>query len=194
MSMARHRRPSAQLGILSPHPASEPPDEAARLQDVQALDILDTPRERGFDRLVFITAQVFRTPVAAVSFVDRHRQWFKAKVGLAMGETGRNVSFCAHALHQPEPLVVTDTLRDVRFQGNPLVAAGPRFRFYAGAPLTGPSGMRVGTLCVLDTRPRTLTDLQVVTLKALAAEVSNLLAARKPPPDSLMPADSPWLA
>ena len=189
----RAGRTGARAGRAGPLPAPVPADEPERLQDLQALDVLDTPRERGFDRLVFIAAQVFRVPVAAVSFVDRGRQWFKAKVGPLPAETRREVSFCAHALHAPDPFVVRDTLRDPRFQRNPLVTGGPRFRFYAGVPLTGPGGKRVGTLCILDTRPRTLTAAQASVLASLAREVTTLLAARRPPRDTLTPADSPFL-
>ena len=172
--MARHAparpvRADGWAGGAGLSPALLPQDEAARLEDLRALDVLDTPRERGFDRLVFIAAQVFRTPIAAVSFVGEDRQWFKAKVGLPMAETGREVSFCAHALHGPEPFVVRDTLRDPRFHRNPLVTRGPRLRFYAGVPLVDAGGHALGALCVLDREPRRLRAKELRALEELGA-------------------------
>lgn len=196
MIRVRHapRRWPARRGAAKPDAAAAPAvDEAVRLRALHALDILDTPRERGFDRLVFMAAQTFRTPIAAVSFVGQDRQWFKARVGLQEAETPRSLSFCVHALGTPQPMVVPDARRDPRFRGNPLVTGSHRIRFYAGAPLSDPDGLRVGTLCILDTRPRTLTGSQVATLAMLAQEVSTLLAARRPARDTLTPADSPWL-
>ncbi len=163
--------------------------EAARLREVDDLHILDTPREQEFDRLVFIAAQVLGMRVAAMSILGQDRQWFKARVGTPVAGTSLNLSFCLHALHRPGPLVVPDVRRDPRFQRHPMVTGKPHLRFYAGAPVAGPGGARVGTLCVLDTRPRTLTGAQVTTLAMLAGEASALLARRGCPP-----APEPWAA
>jgi sigma-B regulation protein RsbU (phosphoserine phosphatase) len=133
-----------------------PHDEAERLADLRALKLLDTPPEDRFDRLVELAAGVFDVPMAYVSLVDSDRQWFKAKCGLAVDETGRDVSFCGHAILQDEPLVVPDATVDERFRDNPLVVDEPHVRFYAGCPLRGPSGYKVGTFCIADTQPREL--------------------------------------
>lgn len=135
-------------------PAPLPDDEAERLLALRALLILDTPPEERFDRIVQFAATEFDAPMAMISLVDSDRQWFKSRVGFAACETPRDVSFCAHAVHGRELLLVPDALRDPRFHDNPAVVAGPRVRFYAGAPLELASGAVVGTLCVLDTRER----------------------------------------
>ncbi|TFV99565.1 GAF domain-containing protein [Oxalobacteraceae bacterium OM1] len=162
-----------------------PLNDEERLAALHALLILDTPPEQRFDRIAAFAAQEFDVPTALVSLVDRNRQWFKARVGMAMCETGRDVSFCGHAILAAETLVVPDTTQDARFADNPLVAGAPHIRFYAFAPLVMPSGHAVGTLCVLDTRPRTLdaTELSILaTLRDLL--VNELLAEESPLQDA----------
>lgn len=145
-------------------PAPIPVDDAERLKALHELLILDTPPEERFDRVVAFASQEFDVPIALVSLVDRNRQWFKARVGLQACETSRDISFCGHALEEPQPLVIPDALADPRFADNPLVLGAPFIRFYAGAPLRLPGSAVVGTLCLIDTRPRQLdrTDLAIL--------------------------------
>jgi len=163
------------------HDDAAPPDrEAERLAALRALDILDTETEQAFDDLTQLAALICGTPVALVSLVDADRQWFKSKVGLAVSETSREVSFCAHAIRQPDELfVVNDAAADPRFAGNPLVTGAPGIRFYAGMPLTLLEGAAPGTLCVIDYTPRQLTTAQTETLKALARQTVSLLELRR---------------
>lgn len=156
-----------------------PLDEDARLQALRDCSILDTPPEREFDGVVALAKELCDTPMALVSLVDRDRQWFKAKVGLDVSETPRDVAFCAHALLEPEPLVVRDAREDPRFLDNALVTADPHIRFYAGVPLRLRNGSTLGTLCVLDDKPRSLTSAQLDQLRSLAARVSSELELRR---------------
>lgn len=144
-----------------------PDDEAERLAALYRLLILDTPPEERFDRIVGFAAAEFAVPVALITLVDSERQWFKARVGTALCETGRDVSFCAHAILEGGLFVVNDAQRDVRFADNPLVTGGPRIRFYAGAPLTMASGVTLGTLCLIDHQPRTLDAMELGILATL---------------------------
>jgi len=142
-----------------------PANEAERLSALRALNILDTPPEERFDRITRIAQRLFDVPIALVSLVDINRQWFKSCQGLTTTETPRSMSFCAYALERTDPLVVPDTRLDPRFVDNPLVTNAPAIRFYAGQPLAGPDGHAVGTLCILDRRPRQMTpsDLKALT-------------------------------
>lgn len=159
-------------------PAAPLPDnETARLDALRALLILDTAPEERFDRIVAFAADEFDMPVVLVSFVDSERQWFKARLGLDACETQRGVSFCAHAILAPQLFVVEDALLDPRFADNPLVTGAPHVRFYAGAPLQAPSGELVGTLCLIDTRPRSLDAIERAILGALRQLVESELAA-----------------
>lgn len=133
-------------------------NEESRLMALAELGILDTPPERQFNDLAHIAAQLCGTPIALVSLVDSDRQWFKATCGLDTQQTGRDESFCTHAIHVADILEVCDTLDDDRFADNPLVTGPPGIRYYAGAPLVGESGHAYGTLCVIDTRPRERLD------------------------------------
>jgi phosphoserine phosphatase RsbU/P len=151
------------------------PDEAARLAELKALDILDTPPEQRFDRIVDVAARVFHVPIAYVALVDANRQWFKARCGLDSPETSRSVSFCAHTILQDGPLVIPDALEDERFRDSPLVVGEPHIRFYAGHPLAGPGGRNVGTLCLADRSPRTLDEGGVEILARLAAMTEHEL-------------------
>lgn len=158
-------------------PAPIPFDEAQRLAALRSLLILDTPSEERFDRFIAFARQEFQVPIALLSLVDESRQWFKARAGIDACETTRDISFCGHAVHARSTLVVEDTLDDSRFADNPLVTGDPKIRFYAGAPLVMPSGHALGTLCLIDTRPRQLdaTDLAILhSLRDLA--VADLLS------------------
>jgi sigma-B regulation protein RsbU (phosphoserine phosphatase) len=157
--------------LIAPFPA----DEAERLAELQALEILDTPSEARFDRIVELAARVFRTPIAYVAMIDANRQWLKAGHGVDRSETLRSTSFCSHTILQNGPLVVPDSLLDPRFRDNPLVVGEPYIRFYAGHPLAGPGGRNVGTLCLADRVPRTFTDAEMELLARLAAMVEHEL-------------------
>lgn len=150
-------------------------DEPARLRALRDLAILDTPREERFDRLVRLAQRVFDVPMVAVNLIDEDRQWTKAGVGIE-GERPRDLSFCSRTIEQPETLVVEDALRDDRFREAPAVAGVARVRFYAGTPLKAPGGQRVGALCIVDQRPRTLSDVEKRLLEDLALWVEKELA------------------
>ncbi len=150
-----------------------PIDENARLNVLRALDILDTPAEERFDRLTRITNELFGVPIALVSLVDENRQWFKSSVGLEARETPREISFCGHAILGDDVFVVNDTMTDQRFIDNPLVLEDPNIRFYAGCPLTTTGGSKLGTLCVIDRKPRGFSVHERKVLQDLAALVER---------------------
>lgn len=155
---------------------AEPADEGLRLEALFECAILDTDPEQAFDDIVLLASQACQTPIALVSLVDTHRQWFKARVGLAARQTPRHVAFCAHAiLHPAEVFLVGDTHLDERFRNNPLVTGEPHIRFYAGAPLLSASGHPLGTVCVIDRVPRQLDDRQFEALRACARLASEQL-------------------
>ncbi len=154
--------------------------EAARLEALREYRILDTPPQTEFDTLVAVTAELFEVPTALVSLVDENRQWFKARVGLETCETERSVSFCTHAIESSErALVVEDALADERFATNPLVTGTPQIRFYAGAPLVTPGGLAIGTLCIIDQKPRSFTSAQIERLCDLARLVVGQLELQR---------------
>ncbi len=142
-------------------------------------DVLDTPPEPSFDDLTMLAAHICGTPIALVSLVDADRQFFKSHFGLDASETPRKVSFCAHAIHEPELFIVPDALADERFADNPLVTAEPNIRFYAGAPLRTEDDFALGTLCVIDRVPRTLSPQQQEALRALGRLVVSRLELRR---------------
>lgn len=157
-----------------------PEDEQDRLRALRSYDILDTLPERAYDDITAMASQIAQTPVALVSLVDEDRQWFKSAVGLDATETPRNVAFCAHAITEPDRLFeVKDASKDKRFADNPLVTDDPRIRFYAGAPLTTADGHALGTLCVIDKKPRELTPEQSASLRALSRQVVAQLELRR---------------
>lgn len=160
-----------------------PPDEAARLDELKSYAVLDTPAEAAFDDLVQLASRICGAPTALVNLIDHDRQWTKAGVGpdgASGDELPRERSFCAHALSQPDQLlVVPDAQRDARFATNPAVTADPRIRFYAGAPLVTPDGHALGALCVVDRSPRFITREQEEALRVLARQVVVQLELRR---------------
>jgi diguanylate cyclase (GGDEF)-like protein len=156
--------------------ASLPADEQERLAALISMHVLDTDPDPRIDSFVRLTADLYDTPIALVSLVDHSRQWFKAGVGLQVREAPRDYAFCSHAILTPdEVMVVEDATTDPRFADNPLVLGEPRIRFYAGATVRSPSGKALGTLCVIDTRPRTMDANGRGRLQVMAATVSTLL-------------------
>jgi DNA-binding response OmpR family regulator len=153
-----------------------PPDEPERLRALHDAGVLDSPAEERFDRITRLARRVFDVPIALVSLVDADRQWFKSHQGLDVRETHREVSFCAHAIHDDRVFIVPDALTDPRFADNPAVTGAIRARFYAGRPIRM-FGRRVGTLCLVDRRPRELRDDDVRALNDLATLVEEELAA-----------------
>jgi transcriptional regulator with PAS, ATPase and Fis domain len=156
-----------------------PANELERLADLQSFDILDTPEEQAFDEIASIAAIIFDMPIALISLVDEARQYFKARVGLDATETPRDVAFCAHTILESKVMVVEDAREDKRFQDNALVTQDPRIRFYAGAPLITDAGNRLGTLCLIDVEPRTLTPNQEHILQMLANRVISEMKLRR---------------
>jgi diguanylate cyclase (GGDEF)-like protein len=152
--------------------------EDTRLSALAKYDILDTPPEEAFDRITRLTARVFNVSMSTVTFLDGHRQWFKARQGVDACETDRGPAFCNLAIQLGDPLVVTDTLTDARFKDNPFVVGPPYLRFYAGAQLRAADGAVIGTLCAMDTQPRAFADDDVKALSDLAAIVMSELELR----------------
>jgi sigma-B regulation protein RsbU (phosphoserine phosphatase) len=146
-----------------------PHDEPSRLQALYALGLLDTPAEERFDSVARLAAEIFQVPMAFVSLIDRERQWMKSRVGLTVCQTSREISFCSHAILGEEALIIQDTHRDPRFVDNPLVTGEPHIRFYAGQPLRGPGGEKIGTLCIADQEPHDFTAHSAQVLRQLAA-------------------------
>jgi tRNA A-37 threonylcarbamoyl transferase component Bud32 len=161
----------------------EPPcpcDEEARLAALRALDLLDSPPEQRFDRIAEAAARILGAPLAMVSLVDARRQWFKAQRGSgATRHLPRALSFCGHAILSDDTFIVPDTREDPRFADNPLVLAEPNIRFYVGRALHALDGSRVGTLCIMDRRPRTLTEAELHVVRVLAARAEDELSARR---------------
>ncbi len=142
--------------------------------------VLDTEFEERFDRLTRIASRVLKTPISLISLVDKERQWFKSSVGLDVRETARNISFCTHAIRRKEAFVVLDAKLDKRFSNNPLVTGDPKIRFYAGAPLIGHKGHAIGTLCVIDQKPRSEFETQErQLLRDLADTAVELMEMRR---------------
>jgi anti-sigma regulatory factor (Ser/Thr protein kinase) len=154
-------------------------DEETRLAALRHYRILDTEPEQRFDDLTLLASQICRTPIALITLIDRDRQWFKSKVGLSTRETSRSISFCAHAMLQRPIFVIPDARRDPRFSDNPSVTGEPHIRFYAGAALFSREGHPLGSICVSDRTPRTLTQEQHDALDALRRQVEAQLELRR---------------
>ena len=154
------------------------PHEDDRLRELRRYGILDTDREHEFDELVEIAAEICETPVSVVNFIDQGRQWFKAEVGLGVRSTPLETSLCGHVILQGDFVEIPDTLDDNRMADNPLCTSDPGFRFYAGAVLKGANGLPLGTLCVLDHKPRVLSDHQSRVLRVLSRYIMRELDLR----------------
>jgi len=170
---ASFRGPSGEQ--LAYMPAGLPANEEERLTEVYGLHLLDSAPEERFDRIVHLACRLFDVPIAYVSLIDENRQFFKANVGMVCESNSRQVSMCGHAILQDNALIVPDARKDHRFANNPLVIGQPFARFYAGQPLRGPHGHKVGTLCILDRRPRMMEEKDRELLKEPTALVEREL-------------------
>ena len=160
-------------------PPDIPSNETERLAALHDAELLDSGPEIRFDDITRLAARIAEVPISLVSLVDKSRQWFKAKTGIEACETAREISFCGHAVCQPDEVFeIPDASADPRFRDNPLVTGEPRIRFYLGVPLRTEPGIAIGTLCVIDRQPRTLTEEQRALLRALADQVCSLVELR----------------
>ena len=153
-------------------------DEEGRARALERYEVLDTQEEDAFETIMNLVQQILDVPICAVSLVDRERQWFKAQRGLSVSETPREISFCTHTVERPAPFLVPDALRDPLFSDSPLVTGEPGIRSYLGIPLMTPEGYAVGSLCVVDTKPRSFTERQVKILSDFAKVIVNELESR----------------
>lgn len=154
--------------------------EANRLSELRQYNILDTLMEKDYEDITFIASVICEAPIALISFVDKDRQWYKSHLGVSESETPREYSFCSHAINSSnEIMIVEDSRKDARFQDNPFVTGAPNIVFYAGVPLVNRNGYGLGTVCIIDTKKRTLTERQVKALKILSGQVMNLLELRR---------------
>ncbi|MFZ0828754.1 MAG: GAF domain-containing protein [Verrucomicrobiia bacterium] len=156
-----------------------PSNEAERLAALKAYHVLDTGTDQSYDDITILAAHICKVPIAMISLVDEVRQWFKSRLGVKRQQTPREVAFCAHAILQNEPFIVTDATKDRRFADSALVTGEPHIRFYAGIPLINPEGLALGTLCVVDHQPRRLSAAQQKALQALSRQVMALLELRR---------------
>ncbi|NET72065.1 MAG: GAF domain-containing sensor histidine kinase [Sphaerospermopsis sp. SIO1G2] len=149
-----------------------PDNEGQRLEALKKYQILDTLEEVGFDDLTALAAYICDTPIALISLIDEHRQWFKSKIGLEVTETPRELAFCAHAILEPKKtFIIPNTLEDKRFSDNPFVTGKPHIRFYVGTPLVTSEGLPLGTICAIDNQPKKLTATQIAAMEKLARQV-----------------------
>lgn len=168
-----------EVRVPSPPPSELiPENEELRLAAVGRYEILDSPPNGAFDRISNLAARIFGAPISTITIVDQDRIWFKSKYGLDAEETGRDPGLCASAILDYQPLVVSDALKDPRALNNPLVRGDLGLRFYAGAPLTTADGYNLGTLNIIDTEPREMTDDELDTLKELANLVVDEMELR----------------
>jgi GAF domain-containing protein len=160
-------------------PPKAPSNEALRLEALRRYRLLDTDAEASYDELTKLAASTCGTPIALISLVDEHRQWFKSKVGLDASQTPRNIAFCSHAILGDTPFVVPNALQDERFHDNPLVTDDPHIRFYAGCPLITSEGFRLGSFCVIDREPRQLEPEKIEALAMLSRQAIRLFELRE---------------
>lgn len=157
-----------------------PKNEFVRLKALKEYSILDTLPEKEYDDITKLASSICETSISTISLIDEKRQWFKSRVGLNAAETSRNDSFCAHAIIEPDKIfTVKDSRLDARFADNPLVIGDPHVIFYTGVPLVSPEGLPLGTLCVIDDKPKELNETQIEALKALSNQVVSLFELRK---------------
>jgi diguanylate cyclase (GGDEF)-like protein/PAS domain S-box-containing protein len=163
-----------------PKPAKPPKNEQLRLALLKQLMVLDSESEPLFNEITKLASQICGTPIALISLIDENRQWFKANIGLENAtETHRDLAFCAHAILENNLFEINDATQDNRFQNNPLVTSDPNIRFYAGMPLTMANGLNIGTLCVIDREPRSLSQEQKNMLAGLAEITCKALLSRE---------------
>ncbi|WP_267359381.1 MULTISPECIES: GAF domain-containing protein [unclassified Methylobacterium] len=156
-----------------------PSNELERLTVLKNLELLDTPQDPAFDDLCREASRAFNAPIALITLLDEHRQWFKARVGLDICETRRDASFCNYVVAHDSVLIVPDARQDPRFTDNPLVVGPPHVRFYAGAPLYYGDGVRLGAMCIIDQRPRAADEVDVESLRHLADRVAGEIWVRQ---------------
>jgi len=159
-------------------PAAIPSLESERLQELYRMSVLDTQPDEDFNEIVEVASRICKVPISLITLVDTNRQWFKAKKGLDVDETDRNSAFCAHTILGDGIMEVKDAELDERFAGNPFVVENPHIRFYAGIPLVTSKGYNLGSLCVIDTVPRSLNEDQIFTLSILSKQVIKLFELR----------------
>jgi sigma-B regulation protein RsbU (phosphoserine phosphatase) len=151
----------------------DPDQEAQRIASLRSLNLIETPAEDRFDRVTRLAADFFKVPMAYVAFIDADRQWFKSSYGLCPSETSRHLSLCQYTIHRNEPLIITDTQLHPIAKTHPMVINDPKLRFYAGIPLSGPQGQKIGTFVLLDTEPRDFSEEHLSRLTAFAAIVER---------------------
>ncbi|MEW6022395.1 MAG: GAF domain-containing protein [Pseudomonadota bacterium] len=187
-TLLRERAGLAPLAPALPAPPAAPADDAHTLPDneterLAALDatgLVGSGAEAVFDRLTWLATQVTDSPIAMLTLVDEHRQWFKSRVGIGFAETPREMAFCSHTILSGEPMMVADTRLDGRFRDNPMVTGAPHIRFYAGVPLVDAEGFRLGALCVMDREPRRLRERELRALGELADIAAEEIRRRRP--------------
>jgi diguanylate cyclase (GGDEF)-like protein len=155
----------------------KPKNEHVRLEALRSLNILDTCEQEHFDRVTRTAKRLFNVSISLISLIDDDRQWFKSCAGIDVKETPRDISFCGHAILDDKPFIIEDASKDLRFADNPLVIGSPNIRFYAGYPLKDVNGYKLGTLCIIDSIPKTLSDEDILAFKDLAGIVEDELAA-----------------
>jgi sigma-B regulation protein RsbU (phosphoserine phosphatase) len=151
----------------------DPARESQRLEDLRSLNLLDSEPEERFDRITRLASEFFRVPTAYVAFIDSERQWFKSRVGHCPSETSRAISFCQYTIQRDEPLIMPDARLHSVGRNHPYVVGKPYVRFYAGVPLSGPRGHKIGTFCLVDTKPREFGETDVAALVAFAAVIER---------------------
>lgn len=159
--------------------ADMPANEDLRMKDLASYEILDTAAESDFDDLVELAGQICKCPISLITLLDKDRQWFKANRGLNVSGTSRDVAFCSHAIHGNKVFKIENALEDERFFDNPLVTGDPNIRFYAGAPIFSPTGHKLGTICIIDHKPKTISAEEERALVLLSNQVTKLLEIRR---------------